>query len=214
MPLQLVILDCDGVLVDSEHLAHEVLVEVVAELGLSLSVAEALRLFQGGKMADCLSALQERLGRALPEGFESHLRARTAERFRKDLRPVPGVVAALDRIKLPYCVATSGPRAKVELSLTLTGLLDRFQGRIFSGYEVGSWKPDPGLFLHAARALGADPAACAVVEDSLPGIQAGIAAGMYVFAYRPDGLATELEGRGVRVFRAMEQLPGLLARMA
>ena len=214
MPLKLVILDCDGVLVDSEHLAHEVLVAEIGALGLPMGVEEAMRLFQGGKMTDCLIALENRLGRALPDGFEAHLRGRTAERFRKDLRPVRGVAAALDRIALPCCVASSGPRAKIELSLALTGLLDRFQGRIFSGYEVGSWKPDPGLFLHAARALSADPAACAVVEDSLPGVHAGIAAGMHVFAYRSDGTAAELGRRGVRVFTAMEQLPGLLASVA
>jgi HAD superfamily hydrolase (TIGR01509 family) len=210
MAAQLVIFDCDGVLVDSETLANGVLAEVVGELGLAMTVEEAVRLFQGGKMADTMRIIQERLGRPLPADFERGLRARTAAAFQKGLQPVPGVEAALNQIAIPYCVATSGPREKVELSLRITGLLPRFADHIFSAYEVQSWKPDPGLFLHAARTMGAPPAACVVVEDSATGVRGGVAAGMTVLGYCPHGDDSDLAAHGARVFTSMADLPGLL----
>ena len=103
------------------------------------------------------------------------------------------------------CVASSGPPEKIELSLSLTGLLSFFDERIFSSYQVGVWKPDPGLFLHAARALAVDPAECAVVEDSLPGLAAGLAAGMKVFAFQPFPPAPDLPS-GVTVLRSLLEL--------
>ena len=152
--------------------------------------------------------------RARPVRFRARGAGRHGGFFRRELRAVEGIHAALDAIRLPTCVASSGPPEKIRLSLELTGLLPRFDGRIFSAYEVGSWKPDPGLFLHAAEAMGVPPDECAVVEDSVPGVRAGVAAGMRVFAYAPHG-AAELEGeiadeRAV-VFDSMLALPRLLA---
>jgi beta-phosphoglucomutase-like phosphatase (HAD superfamily) len=115
------------------------------------------------------------------------------------------LVAALN---IPMCVASSGPREKIELSLSLTGLLPFFAGRIFSSYEVGFWKPDPGLFLHAAKAMAVEPSRCVVVEDSLPGIQAGIAAGMTVFAFQPDAIDARIPA-GVSVVQSLPQLQAL-----
>ena len=187
--IQAIIFDCDGVLVDSERLANAVLVEYVREFGLGLSLEEALAQFTGGKMADCVAELERRLGRNLPDHFVPTFRERSAAAFRAHLRPVEGVdaiVKNLHRRGLPYCVASSGPREKIELNLRITGLLDYFQARIFSAYEVEKWKPDPGLFLHAAQALEVEPQQCAVIEDSTPGIQAGLAAGMMVFAYQSE----------------------------
>jgi len=133
-----------------------------------------------------------------------------AARFRSDLQAIEGVHSALERIDFPTCVASSGPREKILLSLELTGLLSRFTDRIFSAYEVGSWKPDPGLFLHAASALGVKPEACVVIEDSLPGVQAGIAAGMRVYAYTPDGDPQLLAQEGAITFDSMRSLPDYL----
>ena len=203
------IFDCDGTLVDSEVLANEVLVEAVAEHGLSLSVHEALVLFRGGKMAECVAQIEARIGRSLPEDFVPRLRARTAEAFRDRLRPVEGAVDLVRSIPWPICVASSGPPEKIRLSLSVTGLLPYFEGRIFSSYEIGYWKPDPGLFLHAARNMGVEPQACAVVEDSLPGIQAGIAAGMKVFAFQPDGTDPEIPP-GVVVVKRLSNLQPML----
>lgn len=211
--MKTVIFDCDGTLVDSEVLAHEVLVEAVAEHGLVLSVEEALRSFRGGKMADCVAQLEARLGERLPDEFVPSLRARTAAAFRSGLRPVEGALELVRSLSPHVCVASSGPREKIELSLSLTGLSPFFEGRIFSSYEVGSWKPDPGLFLHAARVLGVAPADCAVVEDSLPGIRAGIAAGMTVFAFQPSEVDPGIP-RQATVVKELAELRGLLRRGA
>lgn len=189
--MKAIIFDCDGTLVDSETLSTEVLVEAVGEHGLELTVEEALAAFRGGKMADCIAELEARLGRPLPPAFVPEFRVRSAQAFRSRLRAIEGaveLVRSLASLPFPICVASSGPMEKMELSLSLTGLLPFFEGRIFSSYVVGSWKPDPGLFLHAAQALGVAPADCAVIEDSLPGMQAGLAAGMTVFAFQPHGV--------------------------
>jgi HAD superfamily hydrolase (TIGR01509 family) len=211
-PVSLVIFDCDGVLVDSESLGNRVVVESVRELGLVLNLPEAITLFKGCKMADCIAILSERLGRPLPDDFESSIRARTAEAFRRDLQAVPGVHAALSRITIPVCVASSGPREKITLALSVTGLLPRFEGRIFSSYEIGSWKPAPDLFLHAAKTLGVPAESCAVVEDSVLGVRAGLAAGMTVLAYVADSDAMELESLGATPFQHMNELPALIQR--
>lgn len=120
----------------------------------------------------------------------------------------------LRQLDRPYCVASSGPRDKIEHSLSITGLLGYFPGRIFSAYDVGSWKPDPGLFLHAAETMGVAPERCAVVEDSVLGVQAGVAAGMTVFGYAPAGNASVLLDWGAIPFQTMDALPGLLCRCA
>jgi len=183
--MKAVIFDCDGTLVDSEVLSSEALVEAAAEHGVLLSLGDAVRSFRGCKMADCVAELEARLGRPLPADFVPSLRARTAEVFRSRLRAVDGAVELVRSLRQQACVASSGPMDKIELSLSLTGLLPYFTGRIFSSYDVGSWKPEPELFLHAARVMDVRPADCAVVEDSLPGIRAGLAAGMTVFAFQP-----------------------------
>jgi HAD superfamily hydrolase (TIGR01509 family) len=145
-------------------------------------------------MADCIAEIEAQLGSPLPAHFIPELRKRIADLFRDQLLPMPGAVELVRSLTIPCCVASSGPREKIELSLAITGLLPMFTDRIISSYEVNSWKPDPGLFLHAARMMGIPPEACAVVEDSPPGIQAGIAAGMQVFALcdspndLPDGV--------------------------
>ncbi len=206
----LVIFDCDGVLVDSETLGNRVIARVATELGAAMTEAEALALFRGCKMAYCVAEIERRLGRAVPASFVSDLRARMADAFRLELRPIDGVAAALDAIDLPVCVASSGPREKILLTLGLTGLLPRFEGRIFSAYDVGSWKPDPGLFLHAAAAIGASPDRCAVIEDSVLGVRAGRAAGMTVFGFEAAHEPGTLQREGANIFRHMSELPTLL----
>lgn len=208
--LELVIFDCDGVLVDSESLGCRTLIELAAEYGVDIDLAEALHLFRGHKMSVCVAEIERRRGTAVPATFIPTVRARMADTFRRELRAVDGVRAALDSIGLPFCVASSGPPEKIQLSLELTGLLPLFANRIFSAYEVGSWKPDPGLFLHAAGAMGVEPAACAVIEDSLPGVEAGIAAGMQVYAYTPAGDPQMLSREGAIAFHSMSDLPAYL----
>lgn len=191
MQLDAIIFDCDGTLVDSERLGNEILCEYIAEFGVTLSPDEAIEAFRGRRMTECVAELERRRRAPLPNSFVPELRRRTGKAFRERLQPIDGALELVRSLTVPFCVASSGPREKMEISLSVTGLLPLFEGRIFSSYEIGSWKPDPGLFLHAARSMGISPTRCAVVEDSLPGIDAGIAAGMTVFALmsaapRPD----------------------------
>lgn len=209
MPIEAVIFDCDGTLVDSERLANAALVECVASFGLLMSLEDAMQNYVGGKMADCVADLECRLGRKLPDTFIPEVRKRTADAFRAQLKRMEGAAETLQGLRLPFCVASSGPVEKIELSLGLTGLAGFFaRDRIFSAYDVGAWKPDPGLFLHAARAMGVRPERCAVVEDSLRGVEAGINAGMQTFWFRPNG---PVPPRVVALHR-LEDLPELLGQ--
>src|SRR5882724_2252185 len=203
-----VIFDCDGTLEDSEHLGNDVFAAMLAAQGLQITGRDAMVRFRGMKLAESLAQIEAELGRELPSTFVAEFRERTAKAFRDELKPVPGAMTLVAALNIPMCVASSGPREKIELSLSLTGLLPFFTGRIFSSYEVGSWKPDPGLFLHAAKAMAVEPSRCVVVEDSLPGIQAGIAAGMTVFAFQPDAIDARIPA-GVSVVQSLPQLQAL-----
>ena len=177
-----VLFDCDGVLVDSERVAAECIIEFAARFGAVFEFDEALERFTGARMADNLRDIEARGKCTLPDDFEDGLRAHMAAQFEARLEPMDGAAALIEALDVPYCVASNGPRSKMEVTLRIAGLLEHFDGRIVSAYEVGVWKPDPGLFLHAARMLGVAPERCAVVEDSDYGITAGVAAGMQVFA--------------------------------
>jgi HAD superfamily hydrolase (TIGR01509 family) len=160
-----------------------------------------------------LREIEEHLGGQLPEGWSARLGERKREAFEIELRAVDGVVEALDRIPIATCVASSGTHESLRLTLSLTGLYERFEGRIFSATDVRRGKPAPDLFLHAAQRMGVDPAACAVVEDSPFGIQAAKAAGMRAFAYAGGLIPAErLRAPGIVVFEDMRALPELLAR--
>jgi len=208
----LVIFDSDGVLVDSEPLAAAVLAQQLTELGWPLTPADAEREFKGGTIAGVRAAAEQRLGGALDDGFEAGYYGRLFELFETRLRPVDGIAAVLDALErtgTPACVASNGPRAKIERALAATGLRERFDGRMFSSQDVAQGKPAPDLFLHAAAASNVDPARCAVVEDSSPGVRGARAAGMTVFAYAAATPADELADADA-VFGAMTELPGLL----
>jgi HAD superfamily hydrolase (TIGR01509 family) len=211
-PFQLVIFDCDGVLVDSERLAVRVEVAVLAELGWPLSRAEVIERFMGRSQAVMVQAILDRLGGRLPDGWQDRLDRRYRAAFEAELAPVDGMVEALDRIVTPTCVASGGSHEWLRHTLGLTGLYDRFQGRIFSASEVAQGKPAPDLFLHAAARLGAEPATCAVVEDSRYGVEAARAAGMRAFGYTGGLTPPErLAGPRTVLFDDMRRLPDLLA---
>lgn len=212
-PIDLVIFDCDGVLVDSERLSIEVDRRVLADLGWPLSHEQILHRFVGRSSAHFRAEVEAHLGRPLPDDWEAPYQPWYVDAFERDLTAVPGVEAALDEIPVMTCVASSGTHAKIRRTLGLTGLLPRFAGRIFSAEDVQNGKPDPDLFLHAAEHLGVAPERCAVVEDSRYGVQAAHAAGMRVYGYA-GGLtpAGWLEREGATVFTDMLELPGLLHR--
>jgi HAD superfamily hydrolase (TIGR01509 family) len=211
MPPQLVIFDCDGVLVDSERLSHEVLRTMLAEMGLALTLQQAYEHFMGSSTERCLQTIGSLLGRAPAADFMDTFRDRSFEAFRAGLAAVPGVAGVLQALPMPYCVASNGPHEKMRFTLGLTGLLPRFAGRTFSAQDVARPKPAPDLFLHAAATLAAEPAACVVVEDSPTGVAAARAAGMTVFGYAAMTPATRLQAAGAdRVFTRMDDLPALL----
>lgn len=185
MPIKAFIFDCDGTLVDSEPLGFQAIGEALAAHGYRLPPGVDLIDLKGQRMATSLAEIGRRIGRALPPDFEVVVRDQMARVFRACLRPIAGAPETLAALRVPFCVASNGPREKMELTLGLSGLLHHFEDRLFSAYEVGSWKPEPGLFLHAADAMGVAPQHCAVVEDSVAGLRAGVAAGMRVYAFCP-----------------------------
>ena len=180
-PIGAVIFDNDGTLVDSEALGFEAILAEARPYGVTMTVQQALALIKGQSMTRCIELLGEQAGRALPDGFIVQARAAMAQAFRTRLQPMAGALAMLHSLTVPFAVASNGPREKIELTLALTGLLPLFEGRVFSAFDVGKFKPDPGLFLHAAHALGVPPHRCAIVEDSVAGARAGLAAGMRVY---------------------------------
>lgn len=211
-PFELVIFDCDGVLVDSERIAVRVEAEYLTELGWPLTEAEIAERFMGRTAEYMDEAIEAHLGVRLPPDWKDQFQRRYLDAFVADLVPVDGVVEALDQITVSTCVASSGSHDKLRFTLGHTGLYERFDGRIFSGYEVANGKPAPDLFLHAAARMGADPARCAVVEDTLYGVMAARAAGMRTFGYAGGLSAPErLEGEATVVFEDMRALPRLLA---
>jgi HAD superfamily hydrolase (TIGR01509 family) len=210
---RLIIFDCDGVLVDSEPIAVRIDVEMLAEVGVSMSEAEVIERYVGRSPEVILAETEARLGRRVPEGWFERGEARIREAYQTELRPVDGIVEALDAIEVPVCVASSSGHDNLRYKLELTGLYERFAGHIFSATEVANGKPAPDLFLHAASRMGVEPADCAVVEDSRYGVQAARAAGMDVFGYA-GGLTPRdvLEGARTVVFDNMRKLPELLAQ--
>ena len=212
MNIELVIFDCDGVLVDSEPIANRVLAEKLHEIGVALPVSEVMRRFVGKTRDQCLVLAAEIRGAALPSGFGADWDAALFDALRKEVKPVTGVPEVLRDLAIPYCVASNGMPDRIRVTLDSAGLLRYFDGRIFTSSEVASPKPAPDLFLHAAATMQAAPAGCVVIEDTSTGVMAARAAGMRVFGYIGGSAsdAAALERNGAVVFDDMSRLPGLL----
>jgi HAD superfamily hydrolase (TIGR01509 family) len=209
---ELVIFDCDGVLVDSEPISIRIDVEMFAEVGMTVSEQEVIERFVGRAPEELARAVEEQLGHPPPDDWEERGERRLRHAFEAELQPVAGIREALERISLPVCVASSSPPERLRFKLELTGLYERFAGRIFSAAEVANGKPAPDLFLHAARRLGFEPAGCVVVEDSRYGVQAARAAGMDVLGYAGGVTPGDvLAGPRTIVFDDMRLLPELLS---
>ena len=211
----LVIFDCDGVLVDSERLSHEVMQAMLAERGVDLSFDETVDRFIGTSLAVCLARVGELLGGSPSADFRAEFARRTQVAFAASLCTVPGVVQVLDALAMPHCVASNGNRAKVDFTLGHTGLLPRFAGRIFTADDVRHPKPAPDLFLLAARSMGAAPARTTVVEDTPTGIAAARAAGMRAIGFAAMTPAARLAAAGAdAVATTMAEVQALLAASA
>ena len=201
LSIQAVIFDCDGTLVDSLPIVRDVLREYLGTLDLGIPVPEATALFGSGRLSDSVAALQALNGRPLPADFIDDLLRRRDASIRKGLQAMEGAVELLKGLSTPVAVASNAPLPQTLLSLEVTGLLEYFTPHVYSAHEVGSWKPHPGLFLHAAAKLGVPPSQCAVVEDSALGAEAGLAAGMTVYV-----LGDDLGCAGARVIRCLADL--------
>ncbi len=200
------IFDLDGTLVDSEELCNQAFLELLPEL--NEPVTALARRYRGRKLSVIIADIEARIGRALPSEFEARYRERVAELFDSELKPIAGVQSMLRMTSGPRCVASSAPRSKIEQALRLTRLSPYFGDRIFSSYEVGSWKPEPQLFLYAAASMGFKSQHCVVVEDSEVGVQAALSAEMRVLMYAPG--PDQNPALACRSFSRMEELPGLL----
>jgi HAD superfamily hydrolase (TIGR01509 family) len=209
----LLIFDCDGVLVDSEPIAVRIDVEMLAEVGVTMTAEEVIERFVGRSPEVIVAETEARLGRRMPEGWFARGEARIREAYATELQPVPGIVEALGAIEDPVCVASSSGHENLRYKLELTGLYERFAPHIFSATEVANGKPAPDLFLHAASRMGAAPEDCVVIEDSRYGVEAARAAGMDVCGYAGGVTSADaLEGPRTVVFEDMRSLPQLLAR--
>ena len=202
-----IIFDCDGVLVDSEPIAISTLVNMANELGIDMDYDYGVRHFQGNSMSGVIKIIQSHLSKPVPSDFEQAYRKTSFLRFTDELKPVEGIPALLQQLNIPHCVASSGPVKKIRHNLNIIGELHRFEGRIYSCYDLKKWKPDPAIYLHAASEMGFSPKDCLVVEDSLMGVQAGVASGSQVYAYATHAHnKEELAAAGATLFYDMKEL--------
>lgn len=219
----LILFDCDGVLVDSEPITHRVLVQVLGERGWQITQEECMRIFIGKAVKDEAALIERHTGHPVTQEWLQAFWARRNAALVNDLVVIPGAETAVPALHAAtggrIACASGADRAKVELQLRKVGLHGYFEDRIFSGHEMPKSKPAPDVYLAAAAALGADPRRCAVVEDTVTGVTSGAAAGATVFGYSPGGPghspAESLRAAGaVHVFTDMASLPDLLANWA
>ncbi len=211
MTVDLVIFDCDGVLVDSEVITNRIFADMLNSLGANLTLDDMFVRFVGLPMSVCLDVARDLIGREHPPEFLAEYLDRTQRALMDELQPVPGIHSALARLTTPVSVVSSGDHQKMAMTLGLTGLLERFEGRRFSVTQVSRGKPAPDVFLFAAAQMGVPPHRTIVVEDTPVGVRAGKAAGMTTFGYAGRTPAERLLDAGAStVFASMHMLPELL----
>lgn len=184
--MKLVIFDCDGTLVDSEYLCNLALEYQLAEIGIESRATDLLAKYRGSKLAVIFARLEAEFSISLPASFEKEYRKKVSVLFDEHLKPNAGVKEILESLSIPFCIASSAPREKINRALSVTGLAEYFENNIFSSYEINSWKPEPELFLHAAKEMGVNPQDCCVIEDSLQGLEAASNANMRMVYYAPE----------------------------
>ena len=200
--------DCDGILVDSEWLGNAGLVIKFKELGINLDANELTLRFSGWKMANILNTLSSEHQLTLSDNFVYSYRKLVSQLFKEDLKPIEGVIAALDQLKQPKAVMSSSSTSNIELSLRVCGLSRYFGNCLYSAYDIEIWKPDPGLFLFAAQQMGFSASECTVIEDSAVGVEAGLNAGMRTLFFNP--MKDKNHFNEAISFHSMKQLPDLI----
>lgn len=210
MKYKCIIFDCDGVLVDSEAISAKVFQEMVSELGFNLDFEIILEQITGTSMKENLEFFAKNIDGNLPLDFEKEFRKRSFEAYKKELKPIDGIHTLIDKITVPICTASSGPQQKIRLNLTTTKLIDKFGNNIFSSFDIDSWKPEPKIYLHAAKQMGFEPKDCAVIEDSVPGVNAAITGGFDVYVITNKKKKNTFEKLGATTFYNMKELESIL----
>ena len=206
-----IIFDCDGVLVDSEPIGNQVMVDMANELGANIDLSYAYQNFKGNSLKNCTNQISKLVNGELPSNFKDEYRRRSYEKFKNEIKPIDGIKEVLQNLKIPFCVASSGPLKKIKLNLKLTELLPFFQeNRIFSCYSIEKWKPDPAVFLWAAETMDFRPSECLVIEDSPIGVEAAINGGFDVFGFTALDFKGKLLERATKTFNSMGKLPELI----
>lgn len=205
-----VIFDCDGVLVDSEPISNKILVDMANDLGADIDLAFAMKHFKGSHFKECVAIVSKLVNKPIPETFEAEYRRRSLEAFEKHLKPIEGVTQVIQQLHLPFCVASSGMESKMRFNLNLVGLLPYFENKLFSCYTIQKFKPEPDVFLWAARTMGFQPHECVVIEDSVLGVQGALKGGFDVFGFTAHDTNKELEGLCTKTFDDMSLLLKML----
>lgn len=201
-----VIFDCDGVLVDSEPIGNQILVNMANHLGANIDLDFAMKYFKGSHFSECLKIIEVLVSQPIPETFETQYRQQSLKSFETNLKPIEGVTQVIEQLKLPFCVASSGMESKMRFNLDLVGLLPYFENKMFSSYTIKKFKPEPDVFLWAAKTMGFQPHECIVIEDSLLGVKGALAGGFDVYGFTAHDYDKELEGLATKTFSSMLEL--------
>lgn len=207
---ELVIFDCDGVLINTEDISIDIDVQVLAALGWPLDRQAVIERFLGRSHADFVREIEQQLGRELAEGWEAEFQHLYDAAFEAELRAIEGVAELLEVLEVPFCVASSSRHDHLRTRLGQVGLYEHFEGRIYSAEDVARGKPFPDVFLHAASSMGAEPPRCVVIEDSPAGVQAATAAGMRVLVSGSTIVPSERFDPTLEWLHDMRDLPKLL----
>jgi HAD superfamily hydrolase (TIGR01509 family) len=207
--VDLVVFDLDGVLVDTQYAEDAGIRYLALLMDVDLSPIQATELFTGKRLGACIALLEKMSGRAAPDDASELVRAECERILGPSLDPIEGVAEVLPHIDTRMCVASNSPRSLIERRLRACGIIDHFEGRLFSAYDVNSWKPEPTLFLSAAADCRVSASLCSVIEDSPVGVRAGVSAGMRVLQFT-NGRPCTAHSHGVTTFAHMSQLPALI----
>ena len=202
--------DCDGTLVDSEVICSRAYVHMFNTFGITLDLEEIFKRFKGVKLYEIIDTINAEHGVNLQKpALEPIYRAEVARLFDSELQAIAGAETLLDAVSVPMCVVSNGPVSKMQHSLGRTGMLHHFTDRLYSGYDIQRWKPDPALMFHAAKAMNVNVEHCVLVDDSSAGAQSGIDAGMEVFYFCADPHNKPIDHPKVTTFTDLAQLPAL-----